>query len=116
MGMSDIFQAAKIGGQYSAAVANAELSSPSDDLHATLSADLLTVYLGSNRPGSVHYDIWRSHRSSARDQFPAPSLVTELQATGNQYPLWLSPDNCRLYINSDAAGDGDDIFVAERRP
>jgi hypothetical protein len=114
--VNDIFQAARINGQFSAAVINAELSSPSDDLHVILSADLLTVYLGSNRPGSFGYDIWRSQRSRVADRFPPPTLVTELQASGNQYPTWLSPDNCRLYIDTDAAGAGDDIFVAERQP
>jgi hypothetical protein len=76
---------------------------------------LRTVYLGSNRPGSFGYDIWRSQRSRVADRFPSPTLVTELQATGNQYPTWLSPDNCRLYIDSDAAGAGDDILVADRQ-
>lgn len=68
------------------------------------------------RRSSFDHDIWRSQRSRVTDPFAPPALVTELQASGNQFPTWLSPDGCRLYIDSNAAGNGDDIFVAERAP
>lgn len=95
-----------------------ELNSNAEDQVPTLSADKLTIYLASNRPGghgNDNSDIWSAHRSTTSDGFPAPTPVSELNSSGTEYPGWLSPDNCRFYFTSDRAGTHD-IYVTSRHP
>lgn len=93
-----------------------ELSTNARDFLPTLSADKLTVYLSSNRPGGKGgFDIWTSHRSTTSDGFPTPKPVPELNSSANEDVGWLSSDNCRIYFSSDVAGTFD-IYVATRHP
>jgi len=83
-----------------------------------ISVDRLTIYLASNRTGSQGFDIWRSHRSSIQDGFPTPTKVDELETAGNDFPTWISPDNCRIYLLSDVAAGplNYDVYVATHQP
>lgn len=123
-GGNDIWKASLAGSAASPAVSVSELSSASNDWLPVLSADRLTVYFSSNRPGSTightgtaSYDIWTSHRASATGGFPEPTRVPELSTTADDFTGWLSPDNCRIYLSSiDSAGQHLDIFMATRDP
>ncbi len=83
-----------------AATAQASFSNP------VLSADQLTIYVVQTDISS-NQTIWRSHRSTIDDPFPAPSPDSEF---GGDTPGWLSADNCRLYLG------GGNIAVATRQP
>lgn len=116
LGSNDIYRAVWNGSNFANVAAIAALSSNATDWVPTLSADKLTIYLSSNRTGGKgSYDIWTAHRSTTSDGFPAPTPVPELNSSTNDYVGWLSPDNCRLYISSDRAGNFD-IYVATRHP
>jgi hypothetical protein len=105
LGNADIYRAAWSGSGFANVAAITALSSDAADYVPTLSADKLTVYLSSNRPsGKGNMHIWTAHRSTTRDGFPAPTPVRELNSSGSEFVGWLSPDNCRLYFSSDAAG------------
>lgn len=82
-----------------------------------ISTDRLTLYFASTRPGSTSGsgDIWFSHRDSAADPFPPPVLVSGVNSEHADAPTWLSPDDCRLYLESDRSGTMD-IYVASRTP
>lgn len=77
---------------------------------AVPSADLKTVYFHTTRGGAT---IWSSHRTTASDGFPGPHEATDLAIGLPEIPGWLSPDNCRLYLNSPSPGD---LYVATRHP
>jgi len=77
---------------------------------AVPSADLKTVYFHSTRGGGT---IWSSHRTTTSDGFPTPHEATDLAIGLTEIPGWLSPDNCRLYLNSSSPGD---LYVATRHP
>lgn len=124
VGGNDIWKASLTGAMASAPAAVAELNSASNDWLPVVSADRLTVYFSSNRPGSTlnpsgapSYDIWTSHRSAVTEAFPAPTRVPELSTTADDFAGWLSSDNCRFYMSSiDKQGQHLDIFMATRAP
>lgn len=124
VGGSDIWTSSLAGTAAGAASAVAELNSASDDWLPVVSADRLTVYFSSSRPGSTlnasgapSHDIWTSHRSKVTEAFPVPTRVAELSTPADDFPGWLSADNCRLYMSSiDKQGEHLDIFMATRAP
>jgi len=116
LGDYDIYRASWNGSSFANITAITALSTNVTDFFPTLSADKLTVYLSSNRPGGKgSFDIWTSHRSTISDGFPTPRLVPELNSSGTEYIGWLSPDNCRIYFSSDVAGPPS-LYVATRHP
>lgn len=116
LGGQDIYRATWNGSGFANVAAITELSTNATDYLPTLSADKLTVYLSSTRPGGKgSYDIWTAHRSTTSDGFPAPRLVPELNSSATDWVGWLSPDNCRIYFSSTVAGT-QDIYVATRHP
>jgi len=112
----DLWRATQSGGGFANPVAEPNLSSDQSDGTPVLSHDRLTIYFQSSRPGAGamgSYDVWRSRRSTVNDGFPAPTPVTELNSAGADWPGWLSPDGCRLYLASDRSGTFA-IYLAER--
>jgi Tol biopolymer transport system component len=116
LGAEDIYRAVWNGSNFANVMAITALSTNASDWLPTLSADKLTVYLSSNRPGGKgSFDIWTAHRSTTNDGFPAPTPVTELNSTAEELVGWLSPDNCRLYFSSAVSGTFE-IYIATRHP
>jgi Tol biopolymer transport system component len=117
-GAVDIYSSLLSGGSFGAATEEALLNSSSSDYAPSLSFDRLTVYFSSGRPNGIGggVDIWRSHRSTVADAFPAPVPVGELNSTSDEYGGWLSSDNCRYYFESRRDGNSAHIFLAERSP
>jgi hypothetical protein len=116
VGGGDIWRAPAAPSGFGTPVAINELNSSATDEVATLSDDDLTVYFASDRTGGAGgADVWRSHRTDESSPFPAPSPVTELNEAMNEIPSWISPDNCRLYLQSDRGGNSG-LYVATRSP
>jgi hypothetical protein len=90
------------------------LGDTTGERHPVLSRDELEIFFSSTRPGSKGWAIWRARRASLSEPFGAPHIVAELDADGEDYPTWLSPDGRRLYFVSDRNGSLD-VFVATRR-
>jgi Tol biopolymer transport system component len=74
------------------------LNSAGVDWVPRLSFDGLSVYLSSDRGGT--FDIWRTTRRSTDEEFSAPVLVTELNTSLTDLVGTISPDNCRIYGQS----------------
>jgi hypothetical protein len=87
------------------------------DLAPLLSADGLTLYFASDRENdaSATYDVWVARRSSAAAGFGPATPLTTVNTPQYDVPAWLSPDDCRLYLISNAKGSFD-LYVAERGP
>lgn len=112
----DVYRATSTGSGYGNVVPEASLSSASYDQLPVLSADELTIYLASGRPGGMgQNDIWRSTRSATTESFPPPTLVPDLSSPGDDVPGWLSPDGCRFYLASTRDGLLN-LYVAARAP
>jgi Tol biopolymer transport system component len=115
-GGEDIYRAVWNGFSFANVAAITALSTNARDFLPTLSADKLTIYLSSNRPGGKgDFDIWTAHRSTTSEGFPTPTPVPELNSSVTEFVGWLSLDNCRMYFTSDVAGSFD-IYVATRHP
>jgi hypothetical protein len=98
------------------------VNSSSDEAHAALSPDGLSLYFSSNRPGGFappgDYNIWVSQRASLNDPWgPAQNLGPTINYPGSHaYGCNFSPDGHRLFFESSLPGDygGGDIYVSSR--
>jgi hypothetical protein len=79
-----------------------------------LSPDELTIYFSSQR-ASVSDDLWRATRNARSDAFGTPVAVTELNSSGNDAGIFLTPDGLVALFGSDRPGSsGVDIYRAIR--
>jgi Tol biopolymer transport system component len=94
------------------------INTPGFDGGPSLSADGLTLYLASNRPGGVgRDDLWVSSRKSTRDAWQTPVNLgaTINSAEGDASPS-ISADGLELYFDSARSGGqgSGDIWVTTR--
>lgn len=114
LGGYNLYRAASVGSTFQSPAPVMELNSASDEWSPTLSADGLTIFFSSNRPGGAgKYDIYTARRASTSAPFSAPTAVAELDTSENELPHWLSPDGCRLYLER-SQGAAYEIYVATR--
>jgi len=112
VGGDDLWRAARSGGGFGIPAVVTELSSTSSDWAATPSSDELLIYFASNRPGTAGgFDVWTSFRGTPGETWSPPARVAEVSTASDEFPVWLSPDKCRLYLNR-----GGDVLVATRSP
>jgi Tol biopolymer transport system component len=83
----------------------AELSSPSDDIHPSLSSDGLSVVFSSNRPGgSGSYDLWIATRSDRSVPFSSPTPFAAVNSSSvDAGPAW-DADRREIYFQSTRGG------------
>jgi hypothetical protein len=91
------------------------LNSSRRDDRPWVSPDELTVYFTSQR-ASTSDDLWRATRNTRSDPFGTPVVVTELNSTGNDAGIVLTPDGLVALFASDRSGGrgGVDIYRAVR--
>ena len=64
-----------------------------------ISRDNLSLYFDSNRPGSVHHDIWVSHRASVNDPWEIPkNLGPPVNIAVEEFSPNLSPNGHWLFF------------------
>jgi hypothetical protein len=111
-GQWDIWHSKKRVSGFEDPIASSSLSSDKNDWSPTLSTDGLTIYISSDRVGGQGgFDVWRAHRNSVTEGFPAPMVVDELNTAGTEYLAWISTDNCRVYGQTNGT-----FSVATRQP
>ncbi len=94
-----------------------ELSDPDGTDDPSLTADLLEIYFGSRRTGSlggINEDIWMAKRSSPTEPFGMPINVTELNTTDVETTAKVTPDGLKIFFATNRAGGLTDIFTATR--
>jgi Tol biopolymer transport system component len=94
------------------------ISLTSDDQAPNISADGLSLYFCSTRPGgSGDYDLWVASRTSTSDPWePAVSLGPTVNSSGMDVSPSISDDGLSLYFSSERPGSlgGFDLWVTER--
>jgi hypothetical protein len=116
-GTFDIYRADLLAdGGLDVATKFAEIQTPDGELTPVLDETGLVLYWGSNRPDSFakgSTDIWVATRSSTGDAFTNQRAVPEVNSASIDWPVWLSPDRCRLYLYS-YRGNISRLYVASR--
>jgi hypothetical protein len=69
------------------------LAATDDPKNPVVTPDELTLYF------SLHNDIWIATRTSVKESFRDPTLLSGLSASGLDGPSWISDDNCVLYLS-----------------
>jgi len=113
-GTRDIYRASRSTAGFSRAMAVAELNTTSLEQFPTVSPDELVIYWASNRTDAGArggFDVWMATRTSTSLPFGNVHNVTEVNSTTDDFPSWISPDGCRLYLTTRAG-----LSVAERTP
>jgi hypothetical protein len=83
---------------FGAGVPVTELNSAQDDTMVWLTADELTAYLSSNRPGGVGgYDMYIATRTSNTGTFSSPQLLATVNTAADESRPTLSADGLTLY-------------------
>lgn len=101
-------------GPWGAATLVTEVSdATADDDDPAFTADLLELYVNSDRAGAGDYDIFVSTRGSTAEPWAAPVPVTELNSTSNDTDIAIAPDGLTLWFCSNRLA-GLDIFVSRR--
>lgn len=92
-----------------------ELHGPTNDTDPVPSADGLTMFWGSDRPGGMgDVDVWQAQRTTPSGVFGQFVPITSVNTAGFDSPSDISADGCRLYITSTRGRTG--VYVATRPP
>jgi len=107
-----IYQSTLTAGVYPKGSALPELETAAGEYRPVVSADLRSIYWASARtdltPAGKN-DIYMATRPGRTGPFTSLRNVSELNTSRDDFPGWISPDNCRLYFWRD-----DGILVASR--
>ena len=110
--------AAPVFSPWSAPVNLSPANSPESDLSPFVSADGLSLYFATTRPGGIGgEDLWVAHRSSTAADFGAPvNLGPTINTSGAERSPALSADGRTLYFATMRPGGagGFDIWAAKR--
>jgi len=118
VGSYDLYQATRptVNDDFGAPVSlGGAVNSASEDIGPSVTADGLTMYFMSNRPGGLGSNsIWQSTRASVNDPFGPATLVPNVNSTAIDAAPAVSTDGKRLYFQSERSGGfgGRDIWVA----
>jgi hypothetical protein len=112
-GNFDIYRASRATSGFESP-APIDIDTTGDEMDPVVSADDLTIYYGRPSDGTP---IWKATRQSKSDPFSNPVPLSELNGPLSvRVPVWISPDECRLYIQERDSLGGIFIYVAERTP
>jgi Tol biopolymer transport system component len=116
---ADMYRAQRgASGQFDTPVALSTLNTADVEYFPTPTPDELTIYFASTRADATakgYFDIWMATRASRNVDFGPPVNLQELNTALEEFPSWISADNCRIYFSRSTSGvTGERIYVAER--
>jgi hypothetical protein len=115
----DLFHAFATDGGYTEIAPVPNINTAADDRAAVISADGRTIYFASASGRNVGFSIRMATRATTKDAFSFPIEAPGLAPLQDEskgfsaMPGWISPYNCRLYLNTNFDGT-QDIYVAWR--
>lgn len=106
---AETWRTPRIGAGFGSREKVAEINSTGIENNVTVREDDLAIFWASNRPGGLGgMDIWMSVRSSIKEEWGPPENLSAVNTANNDYPQYISPDGCRLYVMRPGAG----VFVS----
>jgi hypothetical protein len=90
------------------------LPSPTAYENPVVSSSAKGIYFSAPPDNASPPDIWRASRSAPGQPFGPPHAVAELNSPSAERPAWLSDDSCRLYLTTNRAGRGFELWMASR--
>jgi Tol biopolymer transport system component len=106
-GGRDIWQAtrARVGDEFGGVENVAALNTPDDEGRAQISADGLSVYFASGRPGTLgDLDLWMATRGTPDEEFSNVTNLAALNDDTRDFNLALSPSELELYFSTHRFG------------
>ena len=82
-----------------------------DEYAPVVRDDELEMFFASGRDFTL--DLFTATRASTGDAFGTPVRVANLSSSGNDWPVWITPDGCELYYIS-RSGTVATLYVAKR--
>ncbi len=80
-----------------------------------LSSDELTMFVSTTSTTSSVPHVQSATRATTSDNFGSLTPVHELDSAEGEYPTWISPDQCRIYLTRTVGGQMD-LYMASRSP
>lgn len=107
-----IFRAEKSGTSYTNPQVVLSTTNQLNVSRVVVSADELTLYYQEGN------EIHETHRNAKTDAWALGTRLMVLNSANADHPTWLSPDGCRLYLESDRTPTTGllDLYVAVRTP
>ncbi len=87
----------------------ANINGPSEDVGPNVDPSGLSMYLTSDRPGSMASDLYRASRAATSSDWSTPVRIDELASPGNDWDPFIADGGRLLFFVIDS-----DIVVAER--
>lgn len=110
----DLYRAEWEDASYGAPIPLTELNTSAVENLPVVSRDGTRIFFSSSRAGGLGgIDIWTASRSDPKGAFSAPENVHEFNSTATEWVSWISPDGCRVYLDSDRSGRSI-VYVATR--
>lgn len=113
----DIYRAVRTGNDFTSSIPVTELNSPAGERQMVVTRDDMTIYFATDRAGNGLTDIYEAHRSAPGLPFSTPVPVVEINSPADEYPTWISVDDCIMYITSNRPQGGSgayDIWTSTR--
>jgi hypothetical protein len=88
-----------------------ELNTTADEANPTLTADGLALYF--SRMVGTSKDVFVARRATLADPFGPATKIEELSTAQQEWPSWISADECVLYLTVEVAPKKE-VYVAER--
>jgi len=103
--------------EWRASAAETRLNSASDETSPVLSADGLSIWFTSNRPGGAGgYDVWTATRATVRSPWGVPTLVPGVSSTSNEFSIAVTADALTMFVSTDRPGGSGlrDLWMSQR--
>jgi hypothetical protein len=103
--------------EWRAPAVETRLNTASDETSPVLSADGLTIWFTSNRPGGAGgYDVWTATRTAQHSPWGAPALVPGISSASNEFSISVTADALTMFLATDRPGGLGlrDLWVSNR--
>jgi hypothetical protein len=110
----DLFRSPRLADGYGPPEPMTSINSVTHDNSPVVTADELTIYFASLRSAGSRgeWDVFVAHRDRRDEPFRAAAPLAGVNTTGTEFPTWISPDGCELYLTRRA--DLRAIYVSRR--
>jgi hypothetical protein len=97
---AELFRSPRLADGYGPPEPLTSINSATDDNSPVVTADELTIYFASFRSAGSQgeWDVFVAHRDRREEPFRAAAPLAGVNTAGSEFPTWISPDGCELYL------------------